>query len=147
VVHGCRGVGTLEVVGVDTAVLGVGITAAAVVGTSAADPLRPHTSVLDASQLDMGPVCTSRLDIGPMYASQVDTAGISGMAVGGITALAHAGYGRNITASTCGSAIKVLQSCRRIGDATASRTGPPPVRDFLAPSWRSAPSLRRSSWW
>jgi hypothetical protein len=55
-----------------------------------------------------------------MYTSQVDTAGISGTAVGGITALARAGYGRNITASTCGSAIKVLQSCWRTGGATAS---------------------------
>src|SRR6202030_4669224 len=55
-----------------------------------------------------------------MYTSQVDTAAISGTAVGGITALARAGYGRNITASTCGSAIKVLQSRRRAGGATAS---------------------------
>jgi hypothetical protein len=70
--------------------------------------------------LDMDPVHTSRLVIGPMHTSQVDTAAISGTAVGGITALARAGYGRNITASTCGSAIKVLQSRRRTGGATAS---------------------------
>jgi hypothetical protein len=112
---------------ITAAVVGAGITSAAAAGTSAVvavdtpadtsavDLLRPHTSVRDTSRLDMDPVRTSRLDIGPMYTSQVDTAGISGTAVGGITALARAGYGRNITASTSGSAIKVLQSGRRIG--------------------------------
>jgi hypothetical protein len=40
--------------------------------------------------------------------SLVDIAAISGTAVGGITALARAGYGRIITATTCGPVIKVL---------------------------------------
>jgi hypothetical protein len=102
-------VGTLAVAAVDTPA-----------DTSAVDPLQQHTSVLDTSRLDMDPAHTSRLAIGPMYTSQVDTAAISGTAVGGITALARVGYGRNITASTCGSAIKALQSCRRTGTATAS---------------------------
>ena len=102
----------------------------AVVDTSAVDILWPHpsrlgtsrlhTSVVDAlwsrldsspldtSWLDLDPVHTSRLDIETVHTSRLDTAAISGTAVGGITALARAGYGRNITASTCGPAIKVL---------------------------------------
>jgi hypothetical protein len=55
----------------------------------------------------LDPVRTSRLDIGPVHTSRVDTAAISGTAVGGITALARAGYGRTFTASTCGSAIEM----------------------------------------
>jgi hypothetical protein len=102
----------------------------AVVDTSAVDILWPHpsrlgtsrlhTSVVDAlwsrldsprldtSWLDLDPVHTSRLDIETVHTSRLDTAAISGTAVGGITALARAGHGRNITASTCGPAIKVL---------------------------------------
>lgn len=124
------------VVAVDTAAV-VGTSAVVAVDmpavTSAVDPLRLHTSVRDRSRLDMDPVRTWRLDIEPMHTSQVGTAGISGMAVGGITALARAGYGRNITASTCGSAIKVLQGCRRTGGATASRT-----RSTTCPGFPSA---------
>ena len=74
------------------------------------DMSRLDTSRLDTSWLDMDPVHTSRLDIEPVHTSRVDTAAISGTAVGGITALARAGYGRSITASTCGPAIKALQS-------------------------------------
>jgi hypothetical protein len=59
--------------------------------------------------LGMDPVHTSRLDIAAVHTSRVDTAAISGTAVGGITALARAGYGRTFTPSTCGPAIKVLQ--------------------------------------
>ena len=104
----------------------------AVVDTSAVDILCPHpsrlgtsrlhTSVVDAlwsrldssrldtSRLDLDPVHTSRLDIETVHTSRLDTTAISGTAVGGITALARAGYGRTITASTCGPAIKALQS-------------------------------------
>ncbi len=74
------------------------------------DTLRPPTSRLDTSWLGMDPVYTSPLDIAPARMSRVDTAAISGMAVGGITALARAGYGRTFTVSTCGGAIEVLQS-------------------------------------
>ena len=102
----------------------------AVVDTSAVDILWPHpsrlgtsrlhTSVVDAlwsrldssrldtSWLDLDPVRTSRLDIETVHTSRLDTAATSGTAVGGITALARAGYGRTITASTCGPAIKAL---------------------------------------
>ena len=101
----------------------------AVVDTSAVDILWPHpsrlgtsrlhTSVVDAlwsrldsprldtSWLDLDPVHTSRLDIETVHTSRLDTAAISGTAVGGITALARAGYGRTMTASTCGPAIKI----------------------------------------
>ena len=48
-----------------------------------------------------------RRDLEPVLSSQVDTVAISGTAVGGTTALARAGYGQTITASTCGHAIKV----------------------------------------
>jgi hypothetical protein len=87
----------------------------AVVDTSAAvDRPRLDTSWLGmdpahASWLGMAPVYTSRLDIAPVHLSRVDTAAISGMAVGGITALARAGYGRTLTASTCGPAIEILR--------------------------------------
>jgi hypothetical protein len=102
----------------------------AVVDTSAVDILWPHpsrlgtsrlhTSVVDAlwwrldssrldtSWLDLDPVRTSGLDIETVHTSRLDTVAISGTAVGGITALARAGYGLTITASTCGPAIKVL---------------------------------------
>jgi hypothetical protein len=104
----------------------------AVVDTSAVDILLPrpsrlgtsrlHTSVVDAlwsrldssrldtSWLDLDPVHTSRLDIETVHTSHSDTTATSGTAVGGITALARAGYGRTIMASTCGPAIKALQS-------------------------------------
>src|SRR6266478_2966964 len=93
---------------------------AVAVDTSAADTLWPPLSPLDTSRLHasrpdmlwsgLDPVRTSRLDIEPVHTSQVDTAAISGTAVGGITALARAGYGQTFTASTCGPAIKALQS-------------------------------------
>jgi hypothetical protein len=87
------------------------VPAVAVVDTSELDTPWPHlsrpdTSRLDTSWLDTDPVRTSRMDIEAMYTSRVDTTAISGMAVGGITALARAGYGRTTTASTCGPAIK-----------------------------------------
>jgi hypothetical protein len=85
--------------------------AVAVVDTSEVDILWPHlsrldTSRLDTSWLDMDPVRTSGMDIEAMYTSRVDTTAISGTAVGGITALVRAGYGRTFTASTCGPATK-----------------------------------------
>jgi hypothetical protein len=87
------------------------VPAVAVVDTSEVDTLWPHlsrpdTSRLDTSWLDMDPVRTSGMDIEARYTSRVDTTAISGTAVGGITALVRAGYGRTITASTCGPAIK-----------------------------------------
>jgi hypothetical protein len=69
---------------------------------------RLHSSRLDTSWLDLDPVHTSRLDIETVHTSRSDTTATSGTAVGGITALAPAGFGRTITASTCGPAIKVL---------------------------------------
>jgi hypothetical protein len=83
--------------------------AVAVVDTSEVDTLWPHLSRLDTSRLDtswLDTVRTSGMDIEAMYTSRVDTTAISGTAVGGITALVRAGYGRTITASTCGPAIK-----------------------------------------
>jgi hypothetical protein len=106
------------------------VPAGAVVDTSAVDTLWPHpsrldislldtsrldSSRLDTSWLDLDPVHTSRLDIETVHTSRLDTTAISGTAVGGITALARAGYGRTITASTCGPAIKALQSPAAIG--------------------------------
>jgi hypothetical protein len=101
---------------VDMPVVADFVLAGAVVDTSVVDTLWPHpsgldtwrlhTSRLDTSWLDMDPVRTLGMDIEAMYTSRVDTTAISGTAVGGITALVHAGYGRTITASTCGPAIK-----------------------------------------
>jgi hypothetical protein len=48
----------------------------------------------------------------PVHSPLVDTAAISGTAVGGITALARAGYGRIITAITCGPVIKASFTVR-----------------------------------
>lgn len=78
-------------------------SAATISPTSAADMLR-----LDTSFHGMDRAYTSDLDFMAVY-SRVDTGPISGTAVGGITASARAGYGRTITVSTCGPAIKVLQ--------------------------------------
>jgi hypothetical protein len=96
------------------------VPAGAVVDTSVVDTLWRHpprldtsrldSSRLDTSWLDLDQVHTSRLDIETMHTSRLDTTAISGTAVGGITALARVGYGRTITASTCGPAIKALQS-------------------------------------
>jgi hypothetical protein len=72
------------------------------------DTSRLDSSRLDTSRLDLDPVHTSRLDIETVHTSRSDTTATSGTAVGGITALARAGYGRTITASTCGPAIKAL---------------------------------------
>jgi hypothetical protein len=88
--------------------------AEAVVGTSAVDTSAVDTQWPRASRLhtlhpdmlwsDLALVRTSRLD--NTLTSRVDTVAISGMAVGGITALARAGGGRTFTASTFGCAIK-----------------------------------------
>jgi hypothetical protein len=64
--------------------------------------------------LGVEPPCTLGPDFTRAHSPWVDTGGISGMAVGGITALARAGYGRTITASMCGPATKVPQ--RQFGD-------------------------------
>jgi hypothetical protein len=91
------------------------VPAGAVVDTSVVDilwprPSRLDISLLDTSRLDSSRLDTSRLDIETVHTSRLDTTATSGTAVGGITALARAGYGRTITASTCGPAIKALQS-------------------------------------
>jgi hypothetical protein len=67
---------------------------------------RAHQPWLGA---DPGEVCTWRRDLGPVLSSPVDTVAISGTAVGGTTALARAGYGQTIMASTYGPAIRVLR--------------------------------------
>jgi hypothetical protein len=72
-----------------------------------ADTLRPDISGLGTSSLGAGPPYTSGLDFTRAHSSRVVTDGISGMAVGGITASARAGYGRTITASMCGPANNV----------------------------------------
>jgi hypothetical protein len=87
------------------------VPAVAVVDTLWPHLSRPDTSRLDSSRLDtswldMDPVRTLRMGIEAKYTSRVDTTAISGTAVGGITALVRAGYGRTITACTCGPAIK-----------------------------------------
>jgi hypothetical protein len=63
---------------------------------------------LHSSQVGIAARHSSQVNIAPAYSSQVGIAAISGMGVGGITALARAGYGRTITASTCGRAIKEM---------------------------------------
>ena len=88
-----------------------------------ADTLRPDISGLgtdpaQGSWLGVDPPSTSGPDFTHAHSSWVDTGGISGMAVGGITALARAGYGRTITASMCGLATKVLE--RHFGDLNPS---------------------------
>jgi hypothetical protein len=84
--------------------------------TSVADTSAAH--ILDTSSLGMDQAHALRSGMGRAYTSgldfvavylRADTDAISGTAVGGITASARAGYGRTITASTCGPAIKVLQ--------------------------------------
>jgi hypothetical protein len=89
------------------------LTAAAdtlVVDTLAvADTLRPDISGpgTDRGQewwFGVDPRYTSGLDFTRAHSPWEDTSGISGMAAGGITALARAGYGRTITASICGLA-------------------------------------------
>src|SRR6266850_2434543 len=69
--------------------------------------LSPRTAEV-AAVVDMAvaAVDMSRLDNETVHTSRSDTTDTSGTAVGGITALARAGYGRTITASTCGPAIK-----------------------------------------
>src|SRR5215813_10036471 len=85
---------------------------AVAVDTSAADtlwppPPRPDTSPPDTSRLDM---LRSDPDNAHAYISRADIAAISGTAVGGITASAHAGGGLTFTASTFGCAIRAPQS-------------------------------------
>jgi hypothetical protein len=92
--------------------------------TLVADILEADTLVADisglgtdwahGSWLDVDPPYTSGTDFTGAHSACVDTGGISGMAVGGITALVRAGYGPAITASTCGSATKILE--RHFGD-------------------------------
>jgi hypothetical protein len=76
-----------------------------------------HSSQVDnaplhSSQVRIAARHSSRVNVAHGHSSQVGIAAISGTAVGGITALARAGYGRTITASTCGPAIK---GDRRVG--------------------------------
>jgi len=86
-------------------------TSVVVADTSASDILDTSSLGMDqarALQSGMDRAYTSGPDFVAEY-SRVDAGPISGTAVGGITASARAGYGRTITASTCGPAIKVLQ--------------------------------------
>ena len=71
-----------------------------------------QTSVEPASEAD-----TSWLDEQPVHTLRVDTGVISGTANGGIMVSARAGYGRTITASTCGSAAEIFRDFarRRVG--------------------------------
>src|SRR5713101_6811063 len=132
---------TLVVLAVDTLVVAaVAILAAAAVDTSV---VAADTLPVDASRLGMGRpaplwlgvdpdrVYMSRQDIAPTPLSPANTAAISGLAVGGITALARAGYGRTTTVSTYGPAAKDRQ-CHFIGGLK-----PPPVPTFLNPGARS----------
>jgi hypothetical protein len=108
------------------AMAAVAVMAAAVAISAADTSLVAHTSavvdtsvvVADTSSLGMDQAHALRSGMGRAYTSgldfvavylRADTDAISGTAVGGITASARAGYGRTITASTCGPAIKVLQ--------------------------------------
>src|SRR5215471_17082278 len=93
--------------------------------TLVADTLRPGILGLGrgparGSWLGVDPPFTSGRGFTGAHSACVDTGGISGMAVGGITALARAGYGRTITASTCGPATKVLE--RHFGDLNCRRS-------------------------
>jgi hypothetical protein len=98
-------VDTAAVMAADTAVAMVADTSVADT-LAVADTLRPDISGPGTSRLGAGPPYTSGLDFTRAHSSGVDTGGIFGMAVGGITASARAGYGRTITASMCGPATK-----------------------------------------
>jgi hypothetical protein len=91
----------------------VTLVAVTLVADTLADTLRadisgPGTDPAHGSWLGVDPH-TSGLHFTGAHSACVDTAGISGMAIGGTTALARAGYGRTITASTCGPATKILE--------------------------------------
>jgi hypothetical protein len=94
-------------------------TAAVVVDTSVVDTSAVDTSAVDTlwpphmlgSDQDL--VYALHRGIAPVYSSRVDTAAISGMAVGGTTALARAGGGRTSTASTFGCATRAAEAQRR----------------------------------
>jgi hypothetical protein len=108
---------------VATLAAGTLVVDTSVVDTSVvADTLRPDISGLGTDRarewwFGVDPPYTSGLDLTRAH-SRVDTSAISGMAVGGITALARAGYGRTIPASMCGLATKVLE--RHFGDLNGS---------------------------
>jgi hypothetical protein len=128
---------TLVVVAADTLVVAaVAILAVAAVDTSV---VAADTLPVDASRLGMGQapplwlgvdpdrVYVPRQDIAPTHLSPANTAAISGMAVGGITALARAGYGRTTTVSTYGPAAKDRLCYFIVG------LKPPPVPTFSEP--------------
>jgi hypothetical protein len=105
------------VTAVDTLVADT-LAADTLVADTLADTLRA-----DISGLGTDPAHGSRLGVDPhtsglhftgAHSARVDTGGISGVAVGGTTALARAGYGRTITASTCGPATEILE--RHLGE-------------------------------
>jgi hypothetical protein len=112
---------TAEVVDMEAAVVDMAVEGSTAVGdfVLAGEVVlssRVRIALLRSSQVDNAPLHSSQVgiaarhssqvNIAPGYSSQADTTAISGTAVGGITALARAGYGRTITASTCGRAIK-----------------------------------------
>jgi hypothetical protein len=123
------------------------VVAAAEVDTAAVDTPRTSQAGMDlvpSLQVGITPQHSSHLDIVPrhswylesVHTSPVDTTAISGTAVGGITALARAGYGRIFTASTCGRAIK--RDCRgKLATATCSRLASHQGRPLLLPPLRS----------
>ena len=82
------------------------------VGIAALRSLPVGIAALRSSQVGIAARHSSRVNIAHGHSSQVGIAAISGTAVGGITALARAGYGRTFTASTCGPAIKGRSSGR-----------------------------------
>jgi hypothetical protein len=89
--------------------------------TSAVEPLglivasRPGVSLDEVSMWGR--------DLGPVLSSPVDIVVISGTAVGGTTALARAGYGQTIMASTSGPAIRVCDSTSDPRRRTRRRRG------------------------
>jgi hypothetical protein len=109
----------VDTLAVDTlAVDTLAVDTLAVADTLRPDISGPGTDRVHKRWFGVDPPYTSGLDFTRAHSPCVDTSGISGMAGGGITALARAGYGRTITASMCGLATKVLE--RHFGDLNPS---------------------------
>jgi hypothetical protein len=104
--------------------------------TSAVDTLWPPHML--GSDQDL--LYASRRGIAPVYSSRVDNAAISGMAVGGITVLAHAGGGRTFMASTFGCAIRAAKAHRRAATCSIYQLPIDGLPDFQAGT--SMPTMR-----
>jgi hypothetical protein len=100
---------TAVVMAADTLVVDILVVDILVADILVADISGLGTDRAHGSWLDLDPPHTSGMDFTGTHSACADTGGISGMAVGGITALVRAGYGPTITASTCGSATKILE--------------------------------------